>query len=186
MAIRIVRMIIVALTVAWAGELGLGVMAASPGPRSQQQLPAPRPGDQISIADIQSMFDAMAVLDAEKFVALTAEQYPVFVQKLKRLQDARKQLNQRRARAINELRMMVSANPANGKTVDDPTIDAKLKELDGFETDGRTAIGKALEDLDQLLSPRQRARFRLLEESTEKKKLDFLMKVRQQGGRGGI
>jgi Spy/CpxP family protein refolding chaperone len=121
----------------------------------------------------------MAILDAEKFVVLTPEQYPVFVQKLKRVQDARKQLSQRRNRAMNELRGLVNPNPATGKTVDEAAIQAKLKELDTVENDGHDAIEKALDELDQLLSPLQQARFRILEDNTERKKIDFLTKVRR-------
>jgi hypothetical protein len=183
MATGVIRVMVTALVALW-GSAGSAQAAPSAPGRVAQQRPAQRPGDQqISVADIQAMFDAMAVLDAEKFVVLTSEQYPVFVQKLKRVQDARRQLNQRRNRAMNELRVLVNSNPASGKVADDAAIDVKLKELDAIETEGHSAVEKALDDVDQLLSPRQRARFRILEDNTERKKLDFLTRVR--GGRGG-
>lgn len=141
------------------------------------------PGDQLSPGDVQAMLEAMTLFEAERFVMLTPEQYPNFVVRLKKLQEARGMLVRRHNRAFNELRGM--ANPQNGKA-DEATIDAKLKELDQIEVECRAAIAKALEMLDQILTPKQRARFRMLEDNMEKKKLDLLMKVRQPGGRGGV
>lgn len=143
--------------------------------------PATPQGEPITPAYIQAMFEAMTLMEAERFMTLTPEQYPVFVQRIRRLQEARGQQMRRRIRAINELRAL--ANPQSGRG-DDATIEAKLKELDAIDKDGRAAIRKAADELDQLLSARQRARFRLLEENMERKKLDFLTKARQNG-RGG-
>ena len=164
-----------------------GVATSSAGartgvPATGQAQPA-KPSGQISPADIQAMFDAMTVMDAERFVTLTPEQFPSFVQRLKKLQEARVLHMRRRNRAMNELRML--ANPQTGKG-DDAAIDAKLKELATIEAEGQVAVRNALDALDQLLSPRQRARFRILEANIELKKLDFLSKVRQPPGRGGI
>lgn len=142
----------------------------------------PQGGDQISPMDVEAMFEAMTIMEAERFVQLTPEQFPVFVQRLKKIQEARTTQIRRHNRALAELRMM--ANPQNGRA-DDATIDAKLKELEAIEVEARLARAKALETMDQLLSIKQRARFRLLEDNMEKKKIDFLTKVRQQGGRGG-
>jgi len=153
------------------------VIAQVAPPQGQRQAQPPRPpNDQISPQDIQSMFDAMAVMEAEKFVMLTPDQFPIFVQRLKRLQEARSMQFRRHNRALNELRGL--ANPQSGRG-DDASLDAKLKELDTIEVETSAAVAKALEAVDQMLSVRQRARFRLLEDSIEKKKLDFLTKVRR-------
>lgn len=160
-----------------------GARAQAGAALKADQAAPPKPADQISAADIQAMFDAMTVMDAERFVVLTSEQFPSFVQRLKRLQDARVLHTRRRNRAMNELRVL--ANPTNG-TGDDAAIDAKLKELATIEAEGQAAVQKALDAVDQLLTPRQRARFRILEANIELKKLDFLTKVRQPAGRGGI
>lgn len=144
---------------------------------------APRPmvGDGISPADVQSMFDAMLVMDAERFIGLTPEQFPLFVQRVKKLQEAKGNQMRRHNRAFGELRAM--SNPQTGRA-DDASIDAKLKELEAIEVEAHAALSKALEAIDQMLTPRQRARFRLLEDNIEKKKLEFITKVRQPG-RGG-
>lgn len=154
-----------------------GGQRAQPGGRQGQ------PGDQIAPGDVEAMFEAMTVMEAERFVALTPDQFPAFVQRLKKLQEARVQRQRRHNRALAELRAL--SNPQNAQA-DDAAIDAKLKELDAIEVESHAAIGKAMDAIDQLLSVRQRARFRVLEDNIEKKKLDFLTRVRQQGGRGGL
>lgn len=156
-----------------------GGRAQMPPGGPQRPNAAAQSGD-IAPGDIQAMFEAMTVMEAERFVALTPEQFPVFVQRLKRLQEARAMRMRRHNRAMNELRGM--ANPQDGRA-DDATIDGKLRELAAIEVEGRTAIEKAMEAIDQMLSPRQRARFRMLEDNIEKKKFEFLQRVRQ--GRGG-
>jgi hypothetical protein len=142
----------------------------------------PLNGDAISPAYIQQMFDAMAIVEAERVLPLSAEQYPVFVQKLKRLQEARQQSNRRRMKTMNELRGLVG--PQAPPDISDAAIDAKFKELVAAEQQGFAAIHQAQDDLEAGLSVRQRARFRMLEENVERRKVDFLTRVRQGGGPG--
>lgn len=143
-----------------------------------------RQGGDLSPAGIQQMFDTLTVMEAEKFLPLSAEQYPVFVQRLRRLQDARMQSNRRRTKAISALRGLVGPQAAN--TATDQAIEAALAEVTRADADGQAAVRKALDDLEQGLSVRQRARFRLLEESIERRKIDFLTRVRQGGGKQGL
>ncbi len=179
--IRTWAMVSLMVACATAASAGVRAQAAGAPPRAGQ-TPAPGPAGQISPADIQAMFDAMTVMDAERFLSLTSDQFPPFVQRLKKLQEARVLHTRRRNRAMNELRQL--ANPQNG-TGDDAAIDGKLKELAAIDTEGRAAMAAALDGVDQLLTPRQRARFRLLEDNIDRKKLDFLTRVRQSAGRGG-
>lgn len=178
------------LTVAAQGQEFTGDAFQGRGQGAQQPAGpenpnAPRPplqGDAISPADVQSMFDAMLLMDAERFIGLTPEQFPQFVQRVKKLQEAKVNQMRRHNKAFGELRAM--SNPQTGRA-DDASIDAKLKELDQIEVESHAALTKALESLDQMLTPRQRARFRLLEDNLEKKKLEFITKARQPGRGGG-
>ena len=147
-------------------------------------LKNPPPGDSMSPVYIQQMFDAMAVMEAERFLPLSAEQYPNFVQRLRRLHEARMQFSRRRTKALNELRGLTGAQAQ--PDVPDSLIDAKLKDLAAAELDGAAAVRKALDDLDMGLSMRQRARYRLLEENVERRKIDFLTKVRGGGSGPGF
>lgn len=193
---RLIRSAIVALLV--TGGLCLGAAPASAqvppekrpplngnqgrqGGRQGGQALAPGQAD-LSALSVQQMFDAMAVLEAERFLPLTPEQYPAFVQRLRRLQEARTQFNRQRLGFMNELRRMTQPNAT--PNVDDAAIDLKVKDLERFDTEGRQAIRRAFDELDGILTPRQRARFRILEDNLEKKKLDFIARARQ-GGPGG-
>jgi Spy/CpxP family protein refolding chaperone len=135
------------------------------------------------------MFDAMLITQAESFVGLTTDQFPAFVARVKRLQDTKIQQTRRFNKAFNELRQLVNT-PGPGKPDDmdpkakDAAIEAKLKELDTIDAEGDAARAKALEAVNQLLTPVQRAKYRLLEDNLEKRKMDFLIKVRQPG-KGG-
>lgn len=165
--------------------LGMPAIAAAQGRQGgRQNQPGNPPGDVVSPAYIQQMFDALAIVEAERFLPLSSEQYPVFVQNLKRLQEARQQSNRRRMKAMNELRGL--AGPQAPADVSDATIDAKLQELTAAERDGEAAIRQAQATLEAGLSVRQRARFRMLEENIERRKVDFLTKVRQGGGGPGF
>jgi len=152
------------------------------GRQGQAQPQAPAQAD-LSALSVQQMFYAMAVLEAERFLPLTPEQYPVFVQRLRRLQEARGQFNRQRLGFLNELRRMTQPNAA--PSVDDAAIESKIRDLDRFDAEGRQAIRRAFEELDGMLTPHQRARFRILEDNLEKKKLDFIARARQ-GGPGGF
>lgn len=154
------------------------VQGPNQGPKQGKNNPPPN--DAMSPVYIQQMFDAMAIMEAERFLPLSAEQYPVFVQKLRRLQEAKRQFNRRRMKALNELRQLTG--PQAQPDVPDSVVDTKLKELASAELEGMAGVRKALDDLDVGLSVRQRARYRLLEENVERRKIDFLTKVR--GGRG--
>lgn len=151
----------------------------------KQPLP-PGPNEQFSPVYIQELFDTMAIKEAEHFLPLSNDQYPVFVQRLQRLQQARMTANRRRGKAMNELRPMVGRPNGEPTDVPDAVIDAKLKELAQVEADGQAAVRKALEDLDVGLNVRQRARFRMLEENVERRKIDFLTKVRGGGAGPGF
>ena len=131
----------------------------NPDPMNPQNGPKnPKPNDQMSPVYIQQMFDTMAIMEAERFLALTPEQYPTFVQRLRGL-----------------------VGQQAGADVPDSAIDAKLKELTAAEVEGAAGVRKALDDLEAGLTVRQRARFRLLEENVERRKIDFLTKVRGGG-----
>lgn len=152
--------------------------ARGQNPAAAQAAPTqPAAPEQISVADVQAMFEAMALLDAEKQIPLAADQYPTFAVRLKKLQQARALHQRNHNRVLNELRRLT--NPPAGAKPDDAAIEAKFKELMTVDADGRLAVDQATEAVDQILSPTQRARFRILEDNIERKKLDFLTRVRK-------
>ena len=161
----------------WGARQARGQNPPAGAPSPQTPGAASAVPEQISVADVQAMFEAMALLDAEKQIPLAADQYPAFAVRLKRLQQARGVHQRNHNRALNELRRLT--NPPAGAKIDDAAVEAKFKELVTIDADGRVAIDQATDAIDQILSPTQRARFRILEDSIERKKLDFLTRVRK-------
>jgi hypothetical protein len=155
------------------------------GPARGQLPPAgPNPDQQ----QVQAFIDTYALMQAEKELQLTAEQYPTFVQRLRHLHEVRRRAMGERRRALNELRgMMAGSGPAR-----DDALTEKIRALDETTRRGLDGIAKAFADVDAGLTPFQRGRFRLLEERLERQKIDMLIKLGQvppaggrAGGRGG-
>ena len=70
---------------------------------------------------------------------------------------------------------------ANG-TPDEGQVRDRLKALDDTEAQSTTEIKQARTNLDQILDVRQQARFRLLEEQMERRKLELFARSRQPIG----
>ena len=156
------------------------------GPARGQLPPVGANPDQ---QQVQAFIDTYALMQAEKELQLTAEQYPTFVQRLRHLHDVRRRAMAERRRALNELRgLMAGSAPAR-----DEAITEKIRALDETTRRGLEGIAKASSDVDAGLTPFQRGRFRLLEERLERQKIEMLIKLGQAapaapgrtGGRGG-
>ena len=133
-------------------------------------------GPDLSPAEIQRLFDAYTVMQAQEALRLSNDQYGAFVARLKVVQDLRRQQQQERARLLRELAQLAGPMAPEG---DDAPIAERLRALRDHDTKSHAEIEKAYQELDQLLSVRQRARLRLLEESLERRKLELLMRARQ-------
>jgi hypothetical protein len=139
--------------------------------------PPPRlRGEGVSPAEIQRLFDAYVVMQAQEAVGVSEEQYPRFLTRLKALQDVRRRGQIERARILLELRRLARGADASA---DETAIRAQLKALD--DTDARTSGEEkmALEALDQVMDTTQQARFRLFEEQMERRKVELMMRARQ-------
>jgi hypothetical protein len=152
----------------------LAAASAEPAAQGQGRQNAPlRPG--VAPGEIQQLFDAMVVMRAQETLKLDDEQYPRFLTRLRALQEARRRTEVERTRILQDLRRMVQAA--------DPKLDAqildRLKSLDDVEMRAAADARKALESLDEVLDPRQRAAFRFLEEQIERQKVELLLRARQ-------
>lgn len=132
-------------------------------------------GAGLSPGEIQRLFDAYAVVQAQQMLKLTDAQYPQFVTRLKTLQETRRRNQQGRNRILQALNRLSRQEPP----ADEAVIREQLKTLQ--DHDGRAAaeLRKVYDALDQLLDVRQQARFRLFEEQMERRKFEFLMRARQ-------
>lgn len=150
---------------------------ARPGPR--QNLPAP--GANLSQQQLQDYLDVATLVQAHRVLQLTDDQYPNFVARLRKLQTTRRQVNQQKMRLLREIGALVQG-PGPFR---DEVVAEKLKTLDDLTQKGSQESRQAEAELDGVLAPWQRAKFRLLEERIEQQKLDLLMKLRPLPGAAG-
>jgi hypothetical protein len=122
--------------------------------------------------------DAMVMVQAERDLELNDDQLAQFLSRLKTLQMARRRSENQRNRALMELRRFLQTEGA-AVAADDPQIRTRLKAIDDAEAQGTVDIRQARTGLEQVLTPRQQARFRLLEEQVERRKLDLVARSRR-------
>jgi hypothetical protein len=148
------------------------------GPPPNQQGPGagPDPGN-MSPGEVQKLFDAYIVVEAQRALELSDAQYPQFIAKLRVLQDARRRNQQERVRLMQQLMRMTAPRAPKA---DNSAIEDVLKSLQELESRTAAETRKAFDDLDQVLDVRQRARFRVLEEQVERRKIELLTRARQQ------
>lgn len=162
----------VALVAALAAP-GAVSLAAQPPP-GQGRPPAGQQPDVVSPGEIQRMFDAYALMQAQDQLKISDEQYGRFLTRFKALQDARRRGQQERLRLIADLRRLLQSGEA-----DDAVLKDRVKALS--DLDARTAdeIRKAFDAVDEVLTVHQQAQFRVFEENMERRKLELLMRARQ-------
>ena len=155
------------------------VASARPALRAQAQ-PQPPAGaveggerSGVTPAEVQRMFDAYALVQAQEQLKLSDDKYPAFLVKFKALQDVRRRALQERNRALQDLRRL--ANDGG----DDGQIKDRLKSLQDLDARAQTDLQKAYEGVDSVLDLRQQAKFRLFEEQMERRKIELLMRARQ-------
>lgn len=127
--------------------------------------------------EIQKLFDAYLVMEAQQALNLTEQQYPQFLTRLRGLQETRRRNQQERGRLMGELQRI--SNPRL-KVIDEPAVKERLTALQELETRTAGEMRKAYTSIDEVLNVTQQARFRLFEEQIERRKIELLMRARQQ------
>src|SRR5262245_35411591 len=135
--------------------------------------PAPAEGA-VSPAEVQRMFDAYALLQAQEQLNIADDQFSAFLTRFKALQEVRRRSLQERARVVMELRRILNQAPP-----DEGMIRERLKTLQDISARGAEDERKAYEAIDQILDLRQQARFRVFEEVMERRKLELVARARQ-------
>jgi len=170
---------ITSLIIALAGSAHAQGQAQPPQGPPPEQGPGgqgPDPGS-MTPGEIQKLFDAYIVVEAQRALELSDAQYPQFIAKLRTLQDTRRRNQQERMQLMQRLMRMTAPRAPQ---IDNSQIEAVLKNLQELESRTAADARKAYDDLDQVLDVRQRARFRVLEEQVERRKIDLLTRARQQ------
>jgi len=152
-----------------------------PQPPPPQGGGGPLPGlgaGEMSPAEIQKLFDAYLVMEAQQALALTDQQYPQFLARLRTLQDTRRRNQQERIQLMGQLQRLT--NPRAANRGDEGAIKERLTALLELESRNAAEMRKAYAALDEVLDVRQQARFRVFEEQIERRKIELLMRARQQ------
>jgi hypothetical protein len=147
----------------------------------QNAAPEAAPG--VSQGELQRLFDAYVLMQAQETLQLSDAQYPRFLARLRALQEVRRRTLVERTRIIQELRRIVQGRVEGTEA---GRLPERLKALRDVEARSEGEIRQASDSLDEVLEPLQQARWRILEEQMERRKLDLLMRARQNNrGRGG-
>jgi Spy/CpxP family protein refolding chaperone len=169
---------------------GAGQQGAPPQQPPSQDVPAGRRGRDfrpptdapggLRADEVQQIVDGWEIATAEKTLELNDQQYVPFIQQLRKLQSGRRQQFMQRQRMLMSLRQTLNQQPA----ADDAAIDARLKQYDDLERRHQQELQALHASIDAVLTPRQRARFRVLQEQMERRKLEVLSKAMRAGGPG--
>ncbi len=162
----------------WIPLLLALALAATPDADAAQggaRPPLDSPAD-FNPGEIQRLFDAMLIADAERALGLNDKQYPEFLTRLRDLQETRRANLLQRVKLMAELQRLT--NPRNASP-DDTTLQERLTALQELESRSAAELRRSYNALDEILTVRQQARFRVLEEQIERRKLELLMRARQ-------
>jgi hypothetical protein len=152
-----------------------------PGEPPAQGGPPPPGGGGVEIrpGQVQQLFDAMLVMQAQEELSLSEPQYARFLTRLRVLQETRRRNLQERTRLINELQRLTNAR-RGGATVGEGDLKQRLTSLQEVESRSAADMRKAYDAIDEVLDVYQQARFRVFEEQIERRKLELIMRARQQ------
>lgn len=146
-------------------------------PRAQAPAAEPNIPDGTSPAELQRLFDAYALVQAQDVLQLTDAQLPDFMTRLRALQDVRRRTQNERARIVQDLRRLADQGRSDGAARD--RIADRIRALREADLRGLNEVLMAADRLDEILEPVQQARLRVLEETIERRKLELLTRARQ-------
>ena len=154
--------------------------AASLSAQARQSKPAPPAAPPaageagVSPGDVQRMFDAYMLMQAQEQLKINDEHFPQFLTGYKALQELRRKNLQEHGRLLVEMRQML-----NAATPDEAQLKERMKSLQDLDARSVADVKKAYEAIDQVLDVRQQAKFRIFEEAMERRKLELVTRARQ-------
>ena len=163
---------IAALVLALCGIVGPAA-AQQELPAARQNRPARPPG--LGPVEIAEMLDAWALLQAEKQLDLREGQFGEFVSRLKTLQQTRRRNLHARNLILRELNRLTGPKATAS---DEPALKERLKALREHDDRAAAELRRLYDTLDEVLEPRQQARFRLFEEMIERRKFELVLRAR--------
>jgi Spy/CpxP family protein refolding chaperone len=157
-----------------AAALVAGVLCAGAAAAQPQRGAAAAAEAGVSPAELQRMFDAYALMQAQDQLHIGDDQYAQFLARFKSLQDTRRRMLQERLRIVQALRKLV-----NDPQADESQMKEQLKALQDLDARAIADVKKAYDAVDQVLDTRQQAKFRVFEENMERRKLELVARARQ-------
>lgn len=142
--------------------------------QAEGQAPGPAANENVDPAELGRLFDAYTVMQAQEALGLDEARFGPFVTRLRALQQMRRRHLRERAAVLRDLRQLLQA-PGN-----DAQLKERLDALVRLDTTTRADQAKAMDAIDELLDVRQRARFRILEQQLELRKLELVNRARQR------
>lgn len=175
--------------------MALVVLASSTGaavvPADAQSPAAPRrvgegqgrAGRGASIAEVERIIDRYMLGRARIVLRLSPDQMVDFAQRFERLQVLQRTRQRQRQRRLLELNALTRNNAA---PADEATVGRALEALDTELADADRQVREARAALDEVLTVRQRARYRTLEVAMERERLQLVARARAEArGRAG-
>jgi len=162
-----------------AVAISAALLLVTAGPLGAQTRRAAPPEGQaagVSPVELQQLFDAYVMIQAQESLKLSESQYPQFLPRLKALQEVRRRHQMERTRIVQDLRRLVQGE---GDAANRERVTERLTALKELETKSTAEVAQAVERLDEVLEPVQRAKLRILDEQMERRKLELLMRARQ-------
>lgn len=159
------------------------VVVALAGGASAQTAPAPQPAEPVvdpermSPREVQRLFDAYVAMQAQERLQLSETQYTQFLPRLKSLLDLRRTAMASRQALVAELGRASAGGTA--RRIDDAPVREKLRQLRTLDDQAAADVRRAYDAIDQVLDVWQQARFRVFEDQIERRKVELLMRARQ-------
>jgi hypothetical protein len=141
--------------------------------RAQQRAAAPlAPGDDPT--EITRLFDAYTVMQAQEALGLDEARFGPFVTRLRALQTVRRRHVRERSALVREMRQLLQG------TGNEVALRERLDALARLDAAAQADVAKASAAIDELLDVRQQARFKVLEQQLELRKLELVGRARQR------
>jgi len=168
--------IVVALSAASLGAQAAPQRQGRQGRQALQGDPAAAENEApgVTPAEIQRMFDAYALVQAQDQLGISDDQYSRFLVRYRAMQDIRRRTLQEHTRIVADLRRLLTERQPN-----EALLDARIKALEEVDTRRNAEVKKAYAAIDELLDLKQRASFRVFEELMERRKIELIMRARQ-------
>jgi hypothetical protein len=160
---------------------GLGVLglilawgvAVAPG-YSQEEPPPSAQGRSERRAEAFRMVDAYIIANIQEGLGLDDEQYARVVPLVNKLQKERREYYHARWQALHDMRRLLRSGAAT-----QTQVERALDTLKALEVEGPARIEKQMEALDAVLTPVQRAKYRVFEVDVERRMRELMRRARR-------